>query len=123
MDETNQILKPLLDMGLSKYEAKVYLTLISEGISTAKNLSDITGIPYGKVYEIINSLSQKGFSIILPSKPMKYQAISPKETIITAKKYMHKKLEMIESRLIKQDRKSTRLNSSHIPLSRMPSSA
>ncbi len=86
MPTTKNILQPLLEIGLSKYESKVYLTLIGEGVSTAKNISDITGIPYGKVYEIINSLSYKGFAMILPTKPMKYRAVSPYQAIQTAKK-------------------------------------
>jgi len=99
---TKNILKPLAHIGLSKYESKVYLTLISEGISTAKNISDITGIPYGKVYEIVNCLSCKGFAMVLPSKPMKYRAISPLQAIIAAKKDMYEKFEKIEDKIIKQ---------------------
>jgi sugar-specific transcriptional regulator TrmB len=93
---------PLLELGLNKYEAKVYLTLISEGISTAKNISDITGIPYGKVYEIINSLAGKGFALVLPSKPMKCQAISPREAITAAKKDVHEKFEKLEKQIEQQ---------------------
>lgn len=102
MTTTKNILKPLSDIGLSKYEAKVYLTLISEGISTAKNISSITGIPYGKVYEIINSLSYKGLVMVLPSKPMKYRAISPQQAIVTAKKNMQERFEKLEKSLVKQ---------------------
>ena len=99
---TKNMVTPLLELGLNKYEAKVYLTLIGEGISTAKNISDITGIPYGKVYEIINSLAKKGFTVILPSKPMKCQAISPKEAIITAKKGMEEKYQKLEKHITKE---------------------
>ncbi|MBD3355122.1 hypothetical protein GF361_04005 [Candidatus Woesearchaeota archaeon] len=102
MTKTKNILKPLNELGLSKYESKVYLTLISEGISTAKDISNITGIPYGKVYEIINSLSNKGFSMVLPSKPMKYKAASPVESIKKAKNKEKEKIERIESRVINQ---------------------
>ena len=102
MNTTKNILKPLFDIGLSKYEAKVYLTLITEGISTAKNISDITGIPYGKVYEIINSLSYKGFAMTLPSKPMKYRAVSPQQAVISAKKNTHEKFKKLENSLIKK---------------------
>ena len=93
-------IEPLLDLGLNKYEAKVYLTLIGEGVSTAKNISDITGIPYGKVYEIINSLCGKGFSIILPTKPMKCQAVSPEEALVSVKKNTKEKLEKLEKTVI-----------------------
>ena len=90
----------LIEAGLNKYEAKVYLTLIAEGVSTAKNISDITGIPYGKVYEIINSLCTKGFSIILPTKPMKCQAVSPQEAIKTLKKKTEERFQELEKTVI-----------------------
>ncbi len=99
---TKEMIDHLLELGLNKYEAKVYLTLITEGISTAKNVSDITGIPYGKVYEIINSLAKKCFTVILPSKPMKCQAVSPKEAIMTAKKNVHEKYEKLEEHITKE---------------------
>jgi len=92
----------LSELGLNKYEERVYLTLIEEGISSAKNISDITGIPYGKVYEVMNNLSTKGFLIVLPTKPMKFQAASPKEAILNVKKSMHEKLEKLEERMIKE---------------------
>ena len=100
MENTKNILKPLSDVGLSKYESKVYLTLISEGVSSAKSISDVTGIPYGKVYEIINSLSYKGFLMILPSKPMKYMAVSPKQAIVAARKDVADKFVRLESTIL-----------------------
>ena len=100
MLSTKNAMTPLLGLGLNKYEAKVYLTLVGEGISTAKNISDITGIPYGKVYEIINSLSSKGFSTVLPSKPMKCQAISPRDAVIKAKKDSEEKYNQLENHIL-----------------------
>ena len=90
------ILNLLLELGLNKYESKIYMALVEEGISTAKNISDITGIPYGKVYEIINSLSAKGFITILPTKPLKCQAASPNDVLSTIKKTNNENLERIE---------------------------
>jgi len=99
---TREVLTALSELGLNKYEAKVYLTLITEGISTAKNISDITSIPYGKVYEIINTLASKGLAIVLPTKPMKCQAISPRESITTLKKDYQEKIEKFETVVLKE---------------------
>lgn len=96
------IITTLSEIGLNKYESKVYLTLVTEGISTAKNISDITSIPYGKVYEIINSLTSKGLAIILPTKPMKCQAISPRESIATLRKNYQEKIEKFEASVLKE---------------------
>jgi sugar-specific transcriptional regulator TrmB len=102
MLSTKNLILPLLEIGLNKYEAKVYLTLVAEGTSTAKNVSDITGIPYGKVYEIINSLSNKGFCILLPSKPMKCQAVSPRDAIVASKRKVEEQYKRLETQVIKQ---------------------
>jgi len=87
----------LSELGLNKYEAQAYLALATEGASTAKNVSDITGIPYGKVYEVINSLVMKGFVMTLPTKPMRCKALSPADAINSAKKNLHKKLRTVEN--------------------------
>lgn len=92
-----EVTELLNELGLNKYESLVYFNLISEGISTAKNVSDISGIPYGKVYEIINSLSEKGFCTILPSKPMKCQAVSPKHSLNSFKKNTVDRLSYLEN--------------------------
>lgn len=92
----------LLELGLNRYEARVYLSLISEGVTTAKTISSITSIPYGKVYEVIDSLARKGFVQILPTKPAKYSAISPKESLERIKKTTQDKLSKIEALLIDQ---------------------
>ena len=92
----------LAELGLNKYEERVYITLIEEGLSSAKNISDITGIPYGKVYEVMNNLATKGFLTILPTKPMKFQAVSPKDAILNAKKSMQEKLAKLEEKMVKE---------------------
>jgi len=92
----------LFELGLNKYEARVYITLIAEGVSTAKTISDITNIPYGKVYEIINSLALKGFVTTLPTKPMKCKAVSPREVIQLVKKNMATKLKKVEEVMLSE---------------------
>jgi len=100
MPNPKEFIEALTELGLNTYEAKVYFTLVSEGITTAKYLSEITGIPYGKVYEIINSLSSKGFAMLLPSKPLKCRAASPKEILKIIKKRTQEKYNYIEKQII-----------------------
>jgi sugar-specific transcriptional regulator TrmB len=97
MVSTNEVTNHLLALGLNNYEAKVYLTLVEEGVSTAKNVSDITGIPYGKVYEIITSLCAKGFSMTLPTKPMKCKALSPFDVLKNVKEQETEKFSSLEA--------------------------
>jgi sugar-specific transcriptional regulator TrmB len=91
----------LLELGLNKYESKIYCALATEGILSAKELSSFTSIPYGKVYEVTNTLALKGFLAVLPSKPMKFQAAPPGEVISIAKKSLQQKLGVAEANLKK----------------------
>jgi sugar-specific transcriptional regulator TrmB len=66
-------------LGLNSYETQAYRSLVVEGTSSAKELSNICGIPYGKIYEVLYTLSKKGFVEILPTQPMQYKASAPEE--------------------------------------------
>jgi predicted transcriptional regulator len=52
-----------MDMGLEFYEAKIYLSLISNGINTAWYLSKEVSIPRTTVYRYLKSLVDKGFVV------------------------------------------------------------
>jgi sugar-specific transcriptional regulator TrmB len=80
------LLASLSDLGLSQYESKVYTSLIRSKVMTAKEISDVCGIPYGKVYETLSSLAKKGFISILPTRPMKYKVVSPDKVIELVRK-------------------------------------
>src|SRR3989344_5483706 len=99
---SNQVLNALLELGLNKYESQVYLGLICEGSATARNLSDITSIPYGKVYEVINSLATKGFLIVLPSKPMRFKAVQPSNALGSLHKHHQDKFTRLQGSLLKE---------------------
>ncbi len=72
-----EILKWLIGCGLKPYEARVYLDLLRNGVSTAREIIRRTGIPYGRVYEVLNSLSNMGYIIENQGRPKTYTAISP----------------------------------------------
>jgi len=92
-DEQKDILSGLTRLGLTQYEAKVYSTIVTNGTCTAKDISNICGIPYGKTYEVINSLVNRGFAIVLPVKPMKYKPADCEETLRILQSNMSQELE------------------------------
>src|SRR3989344_2751518 len=73
---------------LNLYEAKVWAALISRGVSTAGELSDIANVPRSRSYDILESLEKKGFVVMKLGKPIKYLAVSPPEVINRVKKNM-----------------------------------
>ena len=75
--ENGRILKWLIGCGLKPYEAKVYIDLLRNGVSTAREIIRRTKIPYGRVYEVLNSLSKMEYITENQGRPKTYTAIPP----------------------------------------------
>jgi len=79
-------LKKIKDFGLNSYEAKIWTALLSRGVATAGELSDISNVPRSRSYDILESLEKKGFIVMKVGKPIKYIAVSPEEVVERVKK-------------------------------------
>ena len=73
---------------LNLYEVRLWTALLSRGVSTAGELSDIANVPRSRSYDVLESLEKKGFVIQKFGKPIKYMAIAPEEVIDRVKKHM-----------------------------------
>jgi HTH-type transcriptional regulator, sugar sensing transcriptional regulator len=93
-------LEKIKDFGLNSYESKIWTALLSRGVSTAGELSDIANVPRSRSYDVLESLEKKGFVIMKIGKPIKYIAVPPKEAIERVKKRInedaHFRQKMIE---------------------------
>src|SRR3990167_3510402 len=74
---------------LNIYEVKIWTALLSKGVSSAGELSDISEVPRSRSYDILESLEKKGFVVMKLGKPIKYIAVEPKEVIERCKKLMY----------------------------------
>ncbi|MBN2112079.1 hypothetical protein JW707_03185 [Candidatus Woesearchaeota archaeon] len=81
-----EFLSKLKDFGLNTYETKLWTALLSRGISTAGELSDIASVPRSRSYDVLESLERKGFIIMKIGKPIKYIAVPPAEVLERIKK-------------------------------------
>jgi sugar-specific transcriptional regulator TrmB len=75
-DETRAALR---EMGLNAYEIDTYLVLVSGGQLTAMDISERANVPYSKMYEVLNSLKEKGWIKSTESRPFKYYPVPPLE--------------------------------------------
>mgnify|MGYP001571063087 FL=1 len=73
---------------LNLYEVRVWTALLSRGVSTAGELSDIGNVPRSRAYDVLESLEKKGFVIMKLGKPIKYIAVEPNEVVERAKKLL-----------------------------------
>jgi len=74
---------------LNLYEVKLWAALLSRGVSTAGELSDIADVPRSRSYDVLESLEKKGFVVMKLGKPIKYIAIPPSEVVDRVKKNMY----------------------------------
>jgi len=81
----------LREMGLSAYEIDTYLILLEHGQMTAMEISKSASVPYSKIYDVLNSLKEKGWVKSSESRPYKYYPISPTEAVaVTRQKFEDK---------------------------------
>lgn len=83
---SKEFLNKLKDFGLNSYESKIWAALLSRGVATAGELSDIANVPRSRSYDILESLEKKGFAITKLGKPIKYIAVPPEEVVERVKK-------------------------------------
>ena len=81
-----ELLGKLKDFGLNSYESKLWVALLSRGVSTAGELSDISNVPRSRTYDVLESLEKKGFIVVKIGKPIKYLAVPPAEVVERVKK-------------------------------------
>ena len=98
---SQEVMDALKAIGLNLYERKLWVALLSRGVSTAGELAEISGVPRSRAYDILESLAEKGFVLIKPSKPMQYVAIEPKDAFERAKLKIMEKAEEMAKRLDK----------------------
>jgi len=77
MSISDKTRKALEQIGLTSYEIRTFTSLLKSGELTASDLSQKSGVPYSKIYEILGSLEEKGWIGSDDSRPTKYFAKSP----------------------------------------------
>jgi len=66
---------------LNEYEVKIWTALLSRGVSSAGELSEISNVPRSRSYDVLETLEKKGFVMMKLGKPIKYMAIKPEEVL------------------------------------------
>ena len=72
MNLSDKTRKALEKIGLTSYEIKTYSSLLKTGPITASDLSQKSGVPYSKIYEVLGTLEEKGWIGSDDSRPTQY---------------------------------------------------
>jgi len=95
--------------GLNSYQAKLWIALLSRGIATAGELSDLSNVPRSRAYDVLESLEKKGFIIMKIGKPIKYIAVAPNEVVKRVQKQIKERSEN-DSKLVQEFENGVAMN-------------
>lgn len=95
------VLDELKQIGLNLYERKLWVALLSRGTSTAGELSSLAKVPHSRTYDVLESLTEKGFVMTQNSKPLKYVAVTPSEALERSKKKIREQTDITINRITK----------------------
>ncbi|HEX9846299.1 MAG TPA: helix-turn-helix domain-containing protein, partial [Candidatus Nitrosotenuis sp.] len=79
MGKEHELTVSLEEFGLSQYEARAYVTLITKGTISASEVAYYSELPRTKVYPVLLKLQQKKLVILSKSKPVMCTGIAPED--------------------------------------------
>jgi len=111
-----KIVLNLIQLGLSKSEANVYLALSNGGAFPVDAMSKKTGIEVHVAYRVLAKLKNKGFIEAIGGYPIKYQAYPIEEALNHVFKIQEEKVEKIrnilshEGTIVERDAPQTKVD-------------
>lgn len=81
MEISDKVKKSMESLGLTNYEIRVYTTLLFSGSTTAAEISKRSGVPYSKIYDVLNNLYERGWTYSDNSRPQNFFPKSPSTAV------------------------------------------
>ncbi len=96
----NNIVGKLLDIGLTEYEARVYVALVETNPATAYEAAKASGIPTSKIYEVAARLLDKGMvSVVEADGKKRYVPMDPDEFVESTRNKIEQTLNTLKDDL------------------------
>ena len=96
----------LQQLGLNAYESRSYLVLLGHPKFKALELAARSHVPRQKIYEVLDSLVEKGFAQVVQEKTKLFSAVEPSLAIPG---YLQRKRVMLEQELVDNGRSASGL--------------
>lgn len=80
-DVPTHLLESLKSLGLTKYEALVYIGLLRTAGATATEVHEISGVPRASVYPVLDRLVQKELVSVSHTTPKRFDAVPPDQGV------------------------------------------
>lgn len=91
----------LQQLGLNAYEARSYLVLIGHPRFKALELAARAHVPRQKIYEVLDSLVEKGFAHVVQEKTKLFSAVEPN---LAVPSYLVRRSQVLQHELTEQSR-------------------
>lgn len=99
----DEAVQDLMQAGFTEYEAKVYLSLLSHHPASAYTVSQNSGVPHSRVYDISRRLIKKGYAVSSGTNPEVFSPLSPEELVGKIKRDNEKLTHKLKERLEQVD--------------------
>jgi sugar-specific transcriptional regulator TrmB len=96
----------LQQLGLNAYEARTYLVLLGHSRFKALELAPRARVPRQKIYEVLDSLVERGFARVVQDRTKLFSAVEPNLAIPS---WLARKRQLIEHELAGQSRSANNL--------------
>lgn len=87
------------EMGFTEYEAKIYLSLLSEHPASAYTISQNSGVPHSRVYDVTRRMIRRGIAVSSGTKPELFSPLSPEELVDKLRREHKSAADELEKRL------------------------
>src|SRR5580700_2089787 len=104
--EYQRFWKGLQQLGLNAYEARSYLVLLGHARFKALEIAPRSRVPRQKIYEVLDSLVDKGFARVIQDRTKLFSAVEPNLAIPA---YLARKRQQLEHELTDQLRSANNL--------------
>lgn len=88
-----QALEAFERLGLTRYEANVFIALQRLGTGTARDVSEVVDVPRSQVYSVAESLEERGLLEVQQSSPIRYRPVEIDEARETLEKRFEREQE------------------------------
>lgn len=102
MMPSEKVMRTLKELGLTEYETRAYIALVSGGPATAGNLSRLANVPYSRIYDVLSKLERKGWIEVQSGRPIRYRAKPPAEAIRLSKIEQERKFKEASDAIIEE---------------------
>ncbi len=99
MTQDHLTIQTLQKLGLTYYEAKVYVALMSTGVTNPTTIAEESGVPRTKIYGVLKKLAADNWITIEKGRPTIITPKYPGEVIEEHKSLMNTDIDIVSSEL------------------------